>query len=152
MRAGARFSCKARVQGAFEEIEHLPGARAASFRNGAAQLVRLLGEVGAFVSLHKWDAAQWLEGDLHAEIGAHKFEGGVSVKLCSNMGYGLCDPVFPPLAYLGISFDQVRWILVTVPELATPLVWWFDGDHVVFRLPEYAQPVAPPPISDSASA
>ena len=134
MGTGGRFSSKSAVRAAFDELRESRETRSACFRNGAAQLVKLLGEIAAFVSLHKWEAAQWLEGDLHAEIAPAA--RGVTVRVCSNMGYGLCDAVFPAIAYETITLDEIRWVLGTVPELAGPLHWWSDAGRVVLGLPD----------------
>ncbi len=109
-----RFATKDGVRDALVEL-----ATSTDARNAPAQLFTLLGKLADWARQHRWLAAHWLEGDMVVEIGPSG--RGVSLVLSSNLGFGLCAPVFPAIQFDNVPFADLEWIAENVPELASPL-------------------------------
>jgi hypothetical protein len=126
---GERFTTKEGVRDAIEEL-----ASSRELRNAPAQMVTLLSKLADWVRQHRWAAAQWLDGDLVIEVTPLATGTGCLVSLSSNLGFGLCAPVFYPVVCEDVSFEEVEWIAENVPELASPLHVYRGRERVRLEL------------------
>ena len=126
-------------------------ARRAKPWNGAAQLLRILGDLGdmsmrareaRYGGASESDAAMWVDGDLLVEIRPNK--SGLEVEIVVRRVDESLRSVLAPL-FFQIPFDELRWFIERVPELAGPLAVRATLTKVAMeRLPE-----PPPPSADT---